>query len=202
VDADGLSSRMVELLRHGDAEGGACFRGSQDDPLTEHGWAALRAAMAPELCRAAPAWDQVLTSPARRCAEFALELGNRLDVPVTPLAVLRERHFGAWEGRTAAQIPAAELNAFWADPGGYTPPDAEPFADFRRRVATAWRDIQEAAARRQLVVTHGGVLRVIVGEVLGLADASLLLLEVPHACRTRIRLPDGAGLPSLVAHGC
>ncbi len=202
MGADGLSTRMVDLLRHGEAEGGACFRGSQDDLLTEQGWAALRVATAPELCGAAPAWDQVLTSPARRCADFARELGRRMEIPVIVQATLRERHFGAWEGCTAAQIPARALNAFWADPGGYTPPGAEPFSEFRRRVATAWWDIHEAEARRQLVVTHGGVLRVIVGEVLGLADASLLLLEVPHACRTRIRLPDGAGLPSLVAHGC
>ncbi|MCG6940367.1 MAG: histidine phosphatase family protein [Thiohalocapsa sp.] len=202
MGADGVSTRLADLLRHGQTEGGACFRGSRDDPLTAQGWAELRAATAPELSGAAPAWDLVITSPARRCAEFARELGQRLERPVRELPGLRERHFGTWEGCTAAAIPAPELDAFWRDPGGYTPPGAEPFAAFRQRVATAWRGILAAPAQRQLVLTHGGVLRVILGEVLGMADASLLLLEVPHACRSRVRLPDGAGLPSLVAHGC
>jgi alpha-ribazole phosphatase len=56
-------------------------------------------------------------------------------------------------------------------------------------------------AGRSLVVTHGGVIRVIVGEVLQMPPPALLLLEVPHACRTRIRLPVGDGLPSLVLDG-
>ncbi len=199
---DGRSNRLADLMRHGHAEGGSCFRGSRDDALTAQGWAALRAAAAPELEGLVPAWELVLTSPARRCADFARELGLRLTIPVVTVPALRERHFGTWEGRRAAEIPARELDAFWTDPGGFTPPGAEPFAAFRGRVATAWQGVLAAQARRQVVVTHGGVLRVILGEVLGLTDASLLLLEVPYACRTRIRLPDGAGLPSLVGHGC
>jgi broad specificity phosphatase PhoE len=192
----------VDLLRHGDAAGGPCFRGSRDDPLTAQGWAQLRAATAPETAGDAPAWDLIVASPARRCADFARYLGRRLQIPVTEVRALAERHFGAWEGRAAADIATDELRAFWADPAAFTPPGAEPFADFRRRVVTAWQGLRHGPARRRLVVTHGGVVRVVVGEVLGLADASLLLLEVPHACRTRLRLPDGAGLPSLVAHGC
>jgi broad specificity phosphatase PhoE len=197
----GDTGPWVDLLRHGETAGGACFRGTQDDPLTAQGWSELRAATAPEASADAPVWDLILTSPARRCAAFAGALGRQLRLPVTTLPVLRERDFGAWEGRAAADIAADELSAFWADPAGFTPPGAEPFVDFRRRIASAWRQLQNGPVQRQLVVTHGGVVRAIVGEVLGLADASLLLLEVPHACRTRIRLPAGAGLPSLVAHG-
>ncbi|MBK1629633.1 histidine phosphatase family protein [Thiohalocapsa halophila] len=197
-------SRCVDLLRHGEAAGGACFRGSRDDPLTPAGWAQLEVATAVDA--AAGAWDRVLCSPAQRCAAFADVLGARLGVPVTALPALRERHFGAWEGQAAARLPAADLAAFWSDPAGFTPPGAEPLRDFRARVASGWQEVMTLTLshRQPLVVTHGGVVRAILGEVLGLADASLLLLEVPHACRTRIRLPEpqAGGLPSLVAHGC
>lgn len=202
VSAASDGEHLVDLLRHGEAAGGACFRGSRDDPLTQQGLAQLRAATAPEAAGEAPAWDLILTSPARRCAGFAHELGRHLELPVRAVPGLRERHFGAWEGRSAADLPPDALTAFWADPAGFTPPEAEPFADFRRRVLLAWDEVRDSDARRVLVVTHGGVVRVIVGRVLGMPATSLLLLEVPHACRSRVRLAAAPGLPSLVAHGC
>jgi broad specificity phosphatase PhoE len=51
------------------------------------------------------------------------------------------------------------------------------------------------------LLTHGGVIRVILGEILGLPDDRLILIEVPPACRTRVRLPREGGKPSLIAHG-
>jgi hypothetical protein len=57
-------------------------------------------------------------------------------------------------------------------------------------------------AGHPLLVTKGGVMRVFLGQVLGLAADSLLLIEVPPACRTRLRIPVGGGGPSLIAHGC
>jgi alpha-ribazole phosphatase len=189
-------ARSIDLLRHGETEGGQRFRGSRDDPLTERGWSQLRAATDLDT----PLWDRVLCSPSIRCAAFADELSDRLGIDATRMDGLRERHFGLWEGRSAAELPQADLGAFWADPIGFTPPGAEDFADFRRRVQDAWLDVTTFAGR-SLVVTHGGVIRVIVGEVLQMPPPALLLLEVPHACRTRIRLPIGDGLPSLVSHG-
>jgi alpha-ribazole phosphatase len=199
MSGDGLPERCVDLLRHGEVVGGPCFRGSRDDPLTERGWAELLGAT--QSIADGPGWDALLCSPMRRCAEFAHALGAKQGLPVTTLPGLGERHFGDWEGLPAAALPAADLAAFWQDPIGFTPPGAEPFADFRARVLAAWGQVQAGAGERTLVVTHGGVVRVIVGDVLSLPATSLLLLEVPHACRTRIRLPRGAGLPSLVSHG-
>lgn len=203
---DGASSvaaqaRLVDLLRHGEAAGGACFRGSRDDPLTERGWAQLRVATAAEVESGRAPWDAVVCSPALRCAAFATELAARLGLPLTQVADLRERHFGDWEGRGAAELPEAELAAFWADPIGFSPPGAEDFRVFQRRVCAAWEGILSAPAAHPLVVAHGGVVRVIVGEVLRMPAEALLLLEVPHACRSRIRLPVVAGFPSLVQHG-
>jgi broad specificity phosphatase PhoE len=144
----------------------------------------------------------VLTSPARRCAEFAREIGGRLGAPVTEVPALRERHFGDWEGQLAAALPLPDLKAFWRDPGGFTPPGAEPFDAFRARVIDAWRQVEVGPAARVLLVTHGGVVRVIVGSLLGMPADALLLLEVPNACRTRLRLPQGGGSASLISHGC
>ena len=75
-----------------------------------------------------------------------------------------------------------------------------PFAAFRERVLAGWTSVLGTEAQRVLTVTHGGVIRVVVGELLGIPAARLLLLEVPPACRTRIRIP-GLGMPTLVSHG-
>ncbi|MBK1703926.1 histidine phosphatase family protein [Halochromatium glycolicum] len=224
---------LIDLVRHGETEGGACFRGWQDDSLSAAGWQQLEQATAgapiPPQSAAAPghasglssghgsrptavrsetpaetqpaAWDRILTSPARRCASFAQTLGRRLGIGVEPRDAFRERGFGAWEGKRADQLPADELARFWTEPSGYDPPDSEPFADFRHRVIGAWHELVDRREGHTLLITHGGVIRVILGEVLGLADDRLLLLEVPPACRTRLRVPIGEGRPSLISHG-
>ncbi len=62
----------VDLLRHGEPEGGNKYRGALDDPLSELGWAQMRAATG-DRCP----WQAIVSSPLRRCAAFARELANR-----------------------------------------------------------------------------------------------------------------------------
>lgn len=190
-----MGDRFIVLLRHGEAAGGARFRGAADDPLSAQGWDQLRAAAALE-----PGLEHVVTSPALRCAEFAHALAAERGLTLEVAAAFAERRFGAWEGRSAAEIPAADLARFWADPAGYDPPAAEPFADFRGRVLAAWDTLALAARGVTLLVTHGGVVRVVLARVLGMDDPAGLRLEVPPACRTRLRLPPAPGLASLVTH--
>ena len=191
-----MTDRFLLLLRHGEVQGGGRFRGGQDDPLSDTGWAQLRRAAARE-----PELTRILSSPSRRCAEFARTLAAERGLPLALVEALGERRFGDWEGLAADQIPAAQLTRFWDDPVGYTPPGAEPFMDFRRRVLDAWQTLREGDEPHTLVLTHGGVLRVILAKILGMADCAGLLLEVPYACLTRVRLPAPPGRPSLMAHG-
>lgn len=191
-----MSDCIISLLRHGEVEGGARFRGGQDDALSAVGWAQLRAASV-----LAPGIAAVVSSPARRCAAFAQALAAELGgLPLDLSAAFAERHFGDWEGRAAHEIPSADLARFWDDPVGYTPPGAEPLADFRRRVLDGWRALREGCAANTLVLTHGGVVRVILAQVLGMTDWSGLLVEVPPACMTRVRIPASPGRPSLISH--
>ena len=192
-----MSDRFADLLRHGEPLGGGRFRGGSQDPLTPKGLAQLRAAAA----AAGADWDLILTSPARRCADFAKELARDLGLPWESWPELGERGWGDWEGLRADQIPPADLARFWTDPLGFAPPRAEPFAAFSARVLGAWRRLLGGPARYPLLITHGGSVRVILGDVLGLPQASLILIEVPYACLTRLRLPQSPGRPSLMTHG-
>ncbi|CAN7613296.1 alpha-ribazole phosphatase family protein [Aquipseudomonas alcaligenes] len=181
-------SLVIDLLRHGETELGAGFRGSLDDALTETGWAQMRGAV-----EGAGPWDAIVASPLQRCARFAEELAGRLDLPLRFDADLRELHFGAWEGRTAAQLMATDetgLGLFWNDPYSFTPPGGETLLDFEARVHGAAARLQEGfAGQRLLVVSHGGVIRLLLARARGLPGAQLMQVEVPHATLHRIVLP-------------
>lgn len=198
------NDRFVDLLRHGAVVGGGRFRGASDDRLSDCGLAQMRAAVADLQGRSGepgPPYDALFSSPARRCAEPARELAARHGLPLELMPELGERRFGAWENRLAGELPIAELQRFWDDPMGFTPPGAEPFEALRERVLGGWDRILEHRTGFSLVVTHGGVIRVILGQILDLPAAALIRIEVPPACRTRLRVPVGEGRSSLMFHG-
>ena len=180
---------ILDLLRHGETEQGGGLRGSLDDALTEQGWAQMRGAV-----REGGPWQVLVSSPLQRCARFADELGARLGLPVQREAGLQELNFGEWEGRSALQImqtQADELGRFWADPYGYTPPAGEPVSAFAERVlAAVARLYQQHAGKRVLLVTHGGVMRLLLARARGLPKEQLLQVEVGHGALVRVLLNE------------
>lgn len=189
-----MTARLLDLLRHGEVQGGARFRGKQDDPLSPLGWEQMRRATSDR-----PGWTRIISSPSRRCADFARDLADELGLPFEERAVFRERGFGAWEGLAADEIPGELLDRFWSDPVNYTPPGAETFAAFRARVLEGWRDLLCATDPHALLVTHGGVIRILASEVLRMSEDGFLLFEAPYACHVRLRIPGPPWLPSLVS---
>ncbi|PCM47134.1 histidine phosphatase family protein [Pseudomonas fluorescens] len=170
----------LDLLRHGETELGGGLRGSLDDALTEKGWAQMRAAVV-----AGGPWDRLISSPLQRCARFAAELGEQLNLPVQLETDLQELHFGAWEGQSAAALmetDAEALGLFWADPYAFTPPQGEPVSEFAARVLGAVARLHQAhAGERILLISHGGVMRLLLAQARGLPREQLLNVEVAHA---------------------
>lgn len=180
----------LDLLRHGETELGGGLRGSLDDALTEKGWAQMRAAVVER-----GAWDRLISSPLQRCARFAEELGTRLGVPVHLDKDLQELHFGAWEGQSAAALmdtDAEALGLFWADPYAFTPPQGEPVADFSTRVRAAVARLHTAyAGERVLLISHGGVMRLLLAQARGLPREQLLNVEVGHGALFSLQVESG-----------
>ncbi|KAF2393664.1 alpha-ribazole phosphatase family protein [Pseudomonas frederiksbergensis] len=170
----------LDLLRHGETELGGGLRGSLDDALTEKGWAQLRAAVIGQ-----GPWDRLVSSPLQRCARFAEELGGQLGLPVQLEKDLQELHFGAWEGQSTAALmetSAEALGLFWTDPYSFTPPEGEPLADFSARVLAAVERLHGTyAGERVLLITHGGVMKLLLAQARGLPREQLLNVEVAHA---------------------
>jgi len=175
----------IDLLRHGETRAGSVYLGRTDAPLSEHGFRQMAEALLN-----APRYHAVLSSPLARCAVFAQDYAQRHGLPLHFDARFQEMDFGAWDGCSAAEIAAADAGAlenFWRDPVAFTPPQAEPLLSFQARVLAAW---QELPARypdqRVLLVTHGGVMRIILCHLQQRPLAKLLSLSVPHAALHQI----------------
>ncbi|PWE43896.1 histidine phosphatase family protein [Pseudomonas prosekii] len=181
----------LDLLRHGETELGGGLRGSLDDALTEKGWAQMRAAVIEQ-----GPWDRLVSSPLQRCARFADELGAQLGLPVQIEKDLQELHFGAWEGQSTAALmdtSAEALGRFWSDPYAFTPPDGEPVADFSARVLAAVKRLHAAhAGERVLLITHGGVMKLLLAQARGLPREQLLNVDVAHASLHSLSVSAGA----------
>ncbi|AZE50436.1 Alpha-ribazole-5'-phosphate phosphatase [Pseudomonas chlororaphis] len=180
----------LDLLRHGETELGGGLRGSLDDALTDAGWQQMRAAVAGR-----GPWDRLVSSPLQRCARFSEELGARLALPVTLDPDLQELHFGAWEGQSAAALMATDAEAlgrFWADPYAFTPPQGEPVLAFSARVLGAVERLhQHYAGERVLLVSHGGVMRLLLARARGLPREQLLNVEVAHGALFALTVEAG-----------
>jgi alpha-ribazole phosphatase len=178
-------SLLISLLRHGETEGGACYRGRTDDPLTATGWQQMWNAVD----GAAP-WQGIVSSSLSRCALFASALAERLAIPLQLDERLREMDFGDWEGRTAAELMATapdDLARFWHDPLHCSPPRGESLLLLRERVLAAWNEIADRQ-HRVLVVTHGGPIRLILNHVLDKPLEQLMETNVPHAALFNLRV--------------
>lgn len=188
-DAIAATPLSVYLLRHGETEGGNRYRGKTDHPLTTAGWEQMWQA-----ARTLPHCTEVISSPLARCSAFARALAERHAIPLRLDTRLQEMDFGAWEGRTAADIMATEpvaLANFWHNPWRHGPPGAESLAAMQARVLAAWREIHPRQDQ-VLVVTHAGPIRIILAEVLGVALEKLVHAEIAHAAVHRI-VGDASG---------
>lgn len=181
---------IIDILRHGEPVGGSRYRGHIDDPLSEKGWQQMRAAVAGR-----DEWQQIVSSDLSRCAAFACELGERLSVEVEMDPGFRELAFGSWEGKSAAELLAADPEgtaAFWGDPINNTAVGAETLRSFQQRITGAWQALLERhAGKRLLLVGHAGMMRILLLHTLGLPLESFYRFDPRNASIVRIRVDSG-----------
>jgi probable phosphoglycerate mutase len=153
----------VTVIRHGATEWSDAGRhtGRTDVPLTDAGRAsasALRACLDPRTFTAA------FSSPLSRARETAELAGFP---GATPLDELREWDYGAYEGRTTADIRDERPGwVLWRD----GVPDGETVTQVGARADAALAAIR-AAGGDVVVFAHGHLLRVLTARWLGLDPA-------------------------------
>lgn len=115
-----------------------------------------------------PQWDVVFSSPLKRCRLFADHISQQLQLELFIDSHLQEMHFGDWEGRSTQTIYENEpelLANFWQQPSLYTPPNAESMQHFQQRIMRSIENMQynmqEKNWQHALVITHGGVIKLL-----------------------------------------
>lgn len=191
----------LDFMRHGEPVGGRRYRGQIDDPLSEKGWAQMRASVGEHR-----PWSRIASSPLLRCRAFAEELAESHQLPLSFDDRMKEVGFGAWEGKSAAQLNEEnpqQLPRFKLDPVNARPAGAEPLADFFTRVAAGIESLlQSCTEEHVLVICHAGVIRMAMAHGLHIPLAHAYRIEVPTAGFTRISYEAGPPLrATLKFHG-
>ncbi|WP_332604991.1 histidine phosphatase family protein [Acinetobacter sp. ESBL14] len=157
----------LDLLRHGETALSHTLRGHLDDALTEKGWLQMQSTIQQHL-EAQVHWDVIISSPLQRCQKFAAALAQQLELPLLLNAEIKEMYFGDWEGIATQTIYETEpelLANFWQYPTRYQAPNGESLNQFQQRVMHGFDEIytqmQQHHWNRALVVTHGGVIKLL-----------------------------------------
>jgi alpha-ribazole phosphatase len=189
------------LLRHAPVIGADGRLYGQDDLDCDCSDAALFAALARQL-PVEPVW---LVTPLRRTqatmsalrqADLAGSSAGIVSAETEPGLV--EQHFGAWQGRSYAELETEGSEAyrrFWQAPADETPPQGESFCDVIRRVGHTLNQRSSLHAGRDIVaVSHGGAIRAALAVLLDLAPMRALSFVIEPCSLTRfdqIRAADG-----------
>jgi broad specificity phosphatase PhoE len=142
--------------------------------------------------------ERVFTSDLARCRELADELGRALDRSVHADERLREQSLGKWEGRTWEELTAEEPDAVTAYRDDYyhaRPSGGESLRDLDQRVRGWWdATLAACAGKRIAVVTHVGVIRVLLCHFLRLPASEALRFAPATASHTEVALGEAGAV--------
>ena len=174
----------IDLLRHGETVAGKCFLGSTDAELNDKGWLQMQSANLEH------SYDVVLSSPLKRCAEYAQTYAQEHGLSLVIKDEFREMSFGQWETRTSDLLWETDrdrLSAFWNDPLNHSPPDGEDLSCFKQRVLDGFYPVlDECEGKRVLLVCHAGVIKVILCAVLKMDLSDMHRMSIDHGSVSRV----------------
>lgn len=171
---------QLYLIRHPAPQvaAGICY-GRSDLPLAEDVTAAaarIRLQLPPEL--------PVYCSPLQRCRQLA----DALHPAASSDARLQEMNFGTWELCPWERIQRAALDGWAADPLGYAPPQGESVGELQERVQSFIGATRRQGVARAALVTHAGVMKVLVGQARRLPAHDWMALRFEYESVVRVEL--------------
>lgn len=193
----------IDLVRHGACQDEAFLRGQSPAELSSLGerqMQAVFASLAGLGHQTTP--DLVVVSPANRCLNPVMSFYKRKEAlsNVQICSAFQERHFGVWDGLSYEEVKSLyynDLQGYLKNPFDYEIDQAESLISFENRILPAFEQLlvqsSVESVNHVLIVTHGGVMRVLLKHILGVQNEALFQFEVGFS--TRITLESFALKP-------
>lgn len=129
-------------------------------------------------------FELTYSSPAFRCTELARSLSAAFVVDNR----LQELDFGEWEGKTWDTVDQQALQTWMDDYVNVHTPGGESMMQMYVRVSDFWADLQESGYEKVAIVTHAGVIRLILSIVNEIALTSVFDIKVAYGEVIRVRV--------------
>ncbi len=177
-------TRQVAIVRHGSVPGEYIGRyiGRTDVLLSRKG---IDQALSTGRFLRNLRFSSCKCSPMLRTMETGRIIAKETDGSISTEDSLREIDFGNWEGLNFSEVSArfpGDVRQWLSAGDDFTFPGGESIRDFHERVAEATDRLLKSGNRNQIVVTHGGVFRVML----------CLLMDMPLRCAPAFKIDYGA----------
>jgi alpha-ribazole phosphatase len=175
----------VFFIRHAETEMAGRFCGHSDPDLNVQGQAQL-AGLVQVL--STETIGAIYSSDLRRAQSTAQAIAAVRNVPLTIRPALREIHFGEWEGLSWPEIEEMdpERARRWANGFPHvSAPAGESFQEFEARVLEEVNHLIDREGESIAVVTHAGVLRVVLRHLHGCSEQEAWKQTQPYCCVVR-----------------
>ena len=128
--------------------------------------------------------DKVYSSPSIRCKRLAELIAKDVQIDER----LSEYNFGDWEGKNWNTIDNDETKAWMEDFINVRSPNGETIIEMQNRVLSFWSDLSniESSVAKIVVITHGGVNRIIKGMIDQIPLKDLFSIKVGYGEIVRI----------------
>jgi alpha-ribazole phosphatase len=145
--------------------------------------------------------DAIASSDLVRCLETAQIIGAPRHLTPRSRPELREIALGEWDGQSFAAIQRRDPQAFQergSRIADHRPPGGESFRDLDGRIGPFFERLLQLSQSRTLVVTHAGVIRVLLCRLLGMPLENLFSIDVAYGTLSIIAIrPSGVRLQAL-----
>jgi len=121
-------------------------------------------------------FDAVYSSPSLRCTQLA----KRIEKDFISDFRLMELNFGDWEGKTWDTVDQTSLQLWMDDYVNVCVPGGESMLEMQSRINDFWKELTQQPYSRIAIVTHGGVIRILLSKVRSIALDKIFEIKVAY----------------------
>ncbi|MDF2951453.1 MAG: alpha-ribazole phosphatase [Anaerocolumna sp.] len=137
--------------------------------------------------------EQVFTSPLKRCLNTAKIICEEKQQDYIIVKDFTEINMGLWENKPIIDIKKnfpKEYEERGKNFASFLPPEGESFNQLTKRVMAAFDSIVNNYSGNIIIVSHAGVIKAIISQILGVPFQDIFSTDQPYGCVNELILND------------